>query len=74
MPVMYSWISGWESGLQTNRKLPPVARTASQVGWREVQIVAEIDRVEPGVLGAVFGQPALHRAGLAILLLGAVLR
>jgi hypothetical protein len=26
---------GWDDGLQTNRKCPPAARTAWQIGWRE---------------------------------------
>src|SRR5690242_3512926 len=38
------------------------------------QVVAEINRIEGGVAPSMRGQPALRRHGLAILLLGPVLR
>src|SRR5262249_33812917 len=34
-PVKYSSMVGWDDGLQTNRKCPPAAPTAWQIGWRE---------------------------------------
>ena len=34
-PPQYSWISVCVAGLQTNRKCPPAARTASHIGWWE---------------------------------------
>jgi hypothetical protein len=43
-------------------------------GLAGIQIVAEKDRVEAFVFAAMCGQPALGRARLAVLLLGAVLR
>ena len=38
------------------------------------QIVAEVDRVEPGIVGTVGGQPATCRTALTILFLRAILR
>lgn len=38
------------------------------------QVIAEINRIEGGVAPSMRGQPALGRHGLAILLLGPVLR
>ncbi len=71
---MYSWISGLGVRFADEQEVAAGREDRFAGGLAGVQIVAEIDRVEPGVLGAVSGQPALHCVGLAILLLGAVLR
>jgi hypothetical protein len=57
--------------LQTNRKWPSAARTASYNGWGEqiVAEVAEINRFEVGILAAMCRQPAMGGAAFAILLL-----
>src|SRR5215472_18109120 len=74
MPVMYCWIRGCEDGLQTKMKCPSTARTAAQIGWREKQVVTEIDRIEPGVTGAVSREPTPCGTALAILFLAAIVR
>jgi hypothetical protein len=73
IPVRNSSIALCESGLQTNRKCPPVSSTA----WHRLageQIVTEIDRIEPGIPRALRRQPAPGGPAFAILLIVPILR
>lgn len=61
-------------GLAGENEVPAAVEGGLADGLVREQIVAKIDRLEMGVLGAMRGQPAPSGSAFAILLLRAVLR